>query len=137
MINIDDENNEKYIASASLNNIRCSTRKMKLIVDLIRNEEIENALSILSNNSNIKKSLILKKLLLSLLSNWKKKYNKVNLNNYILFIKYIWVNQKKTIKRIRAVPQGRGHRIRKKSSSVVVFLERKKKIYGTKNKSYN
>ncbi|WP_185872033.1 50S ribosomal protein L22 [Blattabacterium cuenoti] len=117
------------IASASLNGVRSSPRKIRLIVDLIRNREIQKALDILTYSNKKRISFFLKKLLLSLLSNWKKKYNDFHLENENeLYIKEIRVNQGKTLKRLRPVPQGRGHRIRKKSSNVIVLLEKRKKI---------
>ncbi|WP_185861957.1 50S ribosomal protein L22 [Blattabacterium cuenoti] len=112
--------------SASLNGIRSSPRKMRLVVDLIRNKNIQKALEILTYSSKKRISFYLKKLLFSLLSNWKKEYDESNVTN--LYIKKIIVNQGKTLKRLRPVPQGRGHRIRKRSSNVVVFLEKKKEI---------
>ncbi|WP_185882759.1 50S ribosomal protein L22 [Blattabacterium cuenoti] len=127
----------KNIVSASLHNIRSSPRKMRIIVDLIRNKKIEEALDILSYCKRKKKSIILKKLLYSVLSNWEIKNHDsyfAKTNNFFLYISDIRVNQGKTLKRIRPVPQGRGHRIRKKFSSVIVFLQKKEnKLYGTKN----
>ncbi|WP_185869425.1 50S ribosomal protein L22 [Blattabacterium cuenoti] len=117
------------IVSASLNRVRSSPRKIRLIANLIRNKEIQNALDILTYSNKKKISIFLKKLLLSLLSNWKIKYNnKYSDNDKFLFIKNIQVNQGKTLKRLRPVPQGRGHRIRKRSSHVIVFLENRKEM---------
>ncbi|WP_185849604.1 50S ribosomal protein L22 [Blattabacterium cuenoti] len=117
---------EKAIISASLNEVRSAPRKMRLLVNLIRNKEIQKALDILKYSKKQKVSSFLRKLLLSVLSNWHRKYPNLSFDKkYSLYIKEIRVNQGKTLKRLRPVPQGRGHRIRKKSSKVLVFLEKK------------
>ncbi|WP_185857772.1 50S ribosomal protein L22 [Blattabacterium cuenoti] len=114
------------IVSASLNGVRSSPRKIRLIANLVRNKEIYRALDLLNYSSKKKVSLILKKLLFSLLSNWKKKYNQLfSEEKEFLYIKEIRVDQGKTLKRLRPVPQGRGHRIRKRSSNITVFLDKK------------
>ncbi|ACY40263.1 50S ribosomal protein L22 [Blattabacterium sp. (Blattella germanica) str. Bge] len=118
---------ETNIVSASLNGVRCSPRKMRSVVDLIRNKEIQKALDILTYSGKKRISFFLKKLLISLLSNWKQKYEEFS-SGEELYIKEIKVNQGKTLKRLRPVPQGRGHRIRKKSSHVLVFLEKRKEM---------
>ncbi|BBA17315.1 large ribosomal subunit protein uL22 [Blattabacterium cuenoti] len=120
---------ETNVVSASLKGVRNSPRKMRLIANLIRNKEIYLALDLLTHSKKKRISLIFKKLLFSLLSNWKTKHNQSNFENqeYLLYIKKIIVNQGKTLKRLRPVPQGRGHRIRKKSSNITVFLYNKRK----------
>ncbi|QIK16627.1 50S ribosomal protein L22 [Blattabacterium sp. DPU] len=118
---------ETNVVSASLNGIRNSPRKMRLIANLIRKQEIFKALDLLTYSRKKRISLIFKKLLLSLLSNWEKKYNQSSSKKKeFLYIKEIRVNQGKTLKRLRPVPQGRGHRIRKRSSNIIVFLDQKK-----------
>ncbi|WP_341658028.1 uL22 family ribosomal protein [Blattabacterium cuenoti] len=118
------------IVSASLNGIRNSSRKMRLIANLIKNKEIYLALDLLTYSKKRKISFIFKKLLFSLLSNWNRKYNKYDLENrdkgFLLYIKEIRVNQGKTLKRLRPIPQGRGHKIRKRSSNIIVFLDKKR-----------
>ncbi|WP_185876644.1 large ribosomal subunit protein uL22 [Blattabacterium cuenoti] len=122
---------ETNLVSASLNGVRSSPRKMRLVVNLIRNKEIYKALDILEYSSKKRISLCLKKLLMSLLDNWEKKNNdpyfKKNDEEYSLYVKKIQVNQGKTLKRLRPVPQGRGHRIRKRSSNIIAFLSKRKK----------
>ncbi|WP_185863059.1 large ribosomal subunit protein uL22 [Blattabacterium cuenoti] len=118
---------ETNIASASLNGVRTSPRKMRLIANLIRNKEIFQALDLLTYSKKRRISFIFKTLLLSLLSNWKKKnYQSYSEKIEFLYIKEIRINQGRTLKRLRPVPQGRGHRIRKRSSNIIVFLEKKK-----------
>ncbi|WP_185862516.1 large ribosomal subunit protein uL22 [Blattabacterium cuenoti] len=118
---------DKAIISASLNEVRSAPRKMRLLVNLIRNKEIQKALDILKYSKKQKVSSFLRKLLLSVLSNWHRKYPNLSFSDKksSLYIKKITVNQGKTLKRLRPVPQGRGHRIRKKSSKILVFLEKR------------
>ncbi|AWU43680.1 50S ribosomal protein L22 [Blattabacterium sp. (Cryptocercus kyebangensis)] len=117
---------EKTIVSGSLNRIRRSPRKMRLVVDIIRNKEIKNALNILKYSKKHNISISLRKLLLSLLSNCKKKYIEDDFDQKLFYIKEIRVNQGRTLKRLRPVPQGRGHRIRKRSSNVLITLVERK-----------
>ncbi|WP_341651549.1 uL22 family ribosomal protein [Blattabacterium cuenoti] len=120
---------ETNIVSASLNGIRNSPRKMRLIANLIKNKEIYLALDLLTYSKKRRISLIFKKLLFSLLSNWKIKHNQYDFEHqeFFLYIKEIRVNQGKTLKRLRPIPQGRGHRIRKRSSNIIAFLDKKSK----------
>ncbi|WP_185866956.1 large ribosomal subunit protein uL22 [Blattabacterium cuenoti] len=123
---------ETNMVSASLNGIRNSPRKMRLIANLIRNKEIYSALDILTYSRKKRISFVFKKLLLSLLSNWKNKYDQLysekSEKKEFLYIKEVRVNQGKTLKRLRPVPQGRGHRIRKRSSNIIIFLDKKKEM---------
>ncbi|WP_185877725.1 50S ribosomal protein L22 [Blattabacterium cuenoti] len=117
--------------TASLRGFKMAPRKIRLIVDLIRNKEVNSALTILSLCSKKRGALNIKKLILSLLSNWNNKYHD---NKSILYIKEIRVDQGKIIKRIRPVPQGKSHRIKKKLSHITICID-KKNYHGTKNKS--
>ncbi|WP_185873128.1 50S ribosomal protein L22 [Blattabacterium cuenoti] len=108
---------------ASLKGFRISPRKIRLVVNLIRNKEINVALTILSFCNKKRCALNIKKLILSLLSNWEKKYNDDKSN---LYIKKIIVDQGKIMKRIRPVPQGKSHRIKKKLSNITIFVDKKK-----------
>ncbi|WP_185873669.1 large ribosomal subunit protein uL22 [Blattabacterium cuenoti] len=121
--------------SAILNGIRKSPRKMRLIVNLIKNKKLLSALDILKYSKKKQVSIFLRKLLISSLFNWRKKcsMNNLNLQEDFLYIKNIQVNQGKTLKRLRPVPQGRGHKIRKRSSKIIVFLENRNINYGSKN----
>ncbi|WP_185870326.1 large ribosomal subunit protein uL22 [Blattabacterium cuenoti] len=126
-----EEKNISTTISASLNGIRRSPRKIRLVTDLIKSKKIQEALDILKYSSKSSISIFIKKLILSSLSNWNKKYMKkeeFSLNNRSLsnslYIKNIRVNQGKTLKRLRPVPQGRGHRIRKRSSNVIIILDK-------------
>ena len=124
-------------AVAKLNNVPTSPRKMRLVADLIRGEKIDFALNTLKFDSKVgSKSKRLEKLLLSAISNWQEKNKDDKIEDANLFIKEIYVNGGKMIKRMRPAPQGRSHRIRKRSNHVTIVLDSlnlKDKENGTKS----
>ena len=109
-------------AIAKLNNVPTSPRKMRLIADLIRGKKVDLALNILKFDSKVG-SKRLEKLLLSAISNWQEKNKDDKIEDANLFIKEIYVNGGKMIKRMRPAPQGRAHRIRKRSNHVTIVLD--------------
>ena len=123
-------------AIAKLNNVPTSPRKMRLIADLIRGKEVDMALNILKFDSKIG-SKKMEKLLLSAISNWQEKNKNEKIEEANLFIKEIFVNGGKMIKRLRPAPQGRAHRIRKRSNHITMVLDnlikKTKEKDGTKN----
>jgi|TARA_B110000014_G_scaffold35439_1_gene22632 large subunit ribosomal protein L22 len=122
-------------ALAKLNNVPTSPRKMRLIADLIRGKKVDLALNTLKFDSKVG-SKRLEKLLLSAISNWQEKNKDDKIEDANLFIKEIYVNGGKMIKRLRPAPQGRAHRIRKRSNHVTIVLDSlnlKDKENGTKS----
>jgi len=123
-------------AIAKLNNVPTSPRKMRLIADLIRGKEVDMALNILKFDSKIG-SKKMEKLLLSAIANWQDKNRNEKIEEANLFIKEIFVNGGKMIKRLRPAPQGRAHRIRKRSNHITMVLDnlikKTKEKDGTKN----
>ena len=123
-------------AIAKLNNVPTSPRKMRLIADLIRGKEVDMALNILKFDSKIG-SKKMEKLLLSAIANWQDKNKNEKIEEANLFIKEIFVNGGKMIKRLRPAPQGRAHRIRKSSNHITMILDnlikKTKEKDGTKN----
>ena len=106
---------------AKLNNCPTSPRKMRLMADLIRGEKVEKALNILKFSSK-ESSRRLEKLLLSAMANWQAKNEDASIEDANLFIKEIKVDSGTMLKRLRPAPQGRAHRIRKRSNHVTVIL---------------
>ena len=119
--NIKIKEAKKQIAFAKLNNSPISPRKMRLVADIIRGKKVDNALNLLKFNSKYA-SVKLEKLLLSAMSNWENKNEGKRKEDANLYIKEIFVNQGKTLKRLRPAPQGRAHRIRKRSNHVTLVL---------------
>jgi large subunit ribosomal protein L22 len=118
---------KKQIAFAKLNNCPTSPRKMRLVADLIRGEKVEKALNIL-RFSQKEASRRLEKLVLSATANWQAKNEETDIENSGLFIKEIKVDSGTMLKRLRPAPQGRAHRIRKRSNHVTVVLGAKNNI---------
>jgi len=112
---------KKQMAFAKLNNCPTSPRKMRLIADLVRGVEVEKALAILRFNPK-EASRKLEKLLLSALANWQAKNEDANVEEAGLFVKEIKVDSAGMLKRLRPAPQGRAHRIRKRSNHVTLVL---------------
>ncbi|MBT8187109.1 MAG: 50S ribosomal protein L22 [Croceitalea sp.] len=112
---------KKDMAFAKLNNCPTSPRKMRLVADLIRGKQIEMALAILRFNQK-EASRRLEKLLLSAIANWEAKNEEGNIEEADLFIKEIRVDGGTMLKRLRPAPQGRAHRIRKRSNHVTLVL---------------
>ena len=112
---------KKAIAFAKLNNCPTSPRKMRLVADQVRGESIEKALSILKFSPK-EASRKLEKLLLSALSNWQIKNENKDVEKANLFISEIRVDGGCMLKRLRPAPQGRAHRIRKRSNHVTLIL---------------
>ena len=113
---------KKDLAFAKLNNCPTSPRKMRLVADQIRGEDISNALSILKFSPK-EASRRLEKLLVSAISNWQSKNEDANIDLAQLFVKEITVDGGSMLKRIRTAPQGRAHRIRKRSNHVTLVLD--------------
>ena len=117
-------------AIAKLNDCPTSPRKMRLVVDLIRGQKVENALHILKYNTK-EASQRVEKLLLSAIANWQAKNEGVRMEESDLYVKSIMVDGGRQLKRLRPAPQGRGHRIRKRSNHVTLVVD--SKISETKN----
>ena len=112
---------KKNIAFAKLNNCPTSPRKMRLVADQVRGEKIDKALSILKFSPK-EASRKLEKLLLSAISNWQAKNEDGDIEKATLFVKEIKVDGGSMLKRLRPAPQGRAHRIRKRSNHVTLVL---------------
>ena len=109
-------------ALAKLNNVPTSPRKMRLVADLVRGKRVGLALSILKFTPN-HGAIRLEKLLLSAVANWQAKNPDSKLEEADLFIKTVMVDEGRMLKRLRPAPQGRGHRIRKRSNHVTLIVD--------------
>jgi len=115
---------------AILNDSIVGPRKMRLIADLIRNESVDNAFSILSCNQK-KCTDLFKKLLSSAVSNCEKKCESLKTNICDikdLYISKICVDSASMLKRTLPAPHGRAFRIRKRRSHVFLVVEPKNSI---------
>src|SRR6478735_4969565 len=112
---------------AKLKNVPTSPRKMRLVADLIRGERVNKALNILKYEPKVGAPK-LEKLLLSAISSWAAKNTDVKLEEADLFVKEIFVDGGRILKRLRPAPQGRAHRVRKRSNHVTLIVDSLKKV---------
>ena len=113
---------KKKVAFAKLNNCPTSPRKMRLIADLIRGMDADKALAELKLNPK-EASGRMEKLLLSALANWESKNEDKNMDQENLFVSEVKVDSGRMLKRIQPAPQGRAHRIRKRSNHVTLVVD--------------
>jgi large subunit ribosomal protein L22 len=109
-------------AVAKLKNIPSSPRKMRLVADMIRGSKVDKALALLKFDAK-HASRDLEKLLLSAISNWENKNEDASVEDTELVIKTIFVDGGKMLKRLQPAPQGRAHRIRKRSNHVTLVVD--------------
>ncbi len=109
-------------AVAKLKNVPTSPRKMRLVADLIRGERVTRALSILKFEPKVGAAR-LEKLLLSAIANWQQANEDAKIEEADLYIKSITVDSGRMLKRLRPAPQGRAHRIRKRSNHVTIVID--------------
>jgi large subunit ribosomal protein L22 len=112
---------KKEVAFAKLNDCPTSPRKMRIVADSIRGKKVEIALTMLKFSPK-EASNKLEKLLLSAIANWQAKNEESDVEEANLFIKEIRVDSAGMLKRLRPAPQGRAHRIRKRSNHVTLIL---------------
>jgi large subunit ribosomal protein L22 len=109
-------------AVAKLKNVPTSPRKMRLVANLIRGKKVNDALNILKFESKSGAPKI-EKLLLSAIANWQQKNDGERVENANLVVKSIQVDEGKMLKRLRPAPQGRAHRVRKRSNHVTLVVD--------------
>src|ERR1700742_2564884 len=109
---------------AKLQDCPTSPRKMRLVVDLIRGENVFKALSILKF-TNKEAAVRVEKLLVSAITNWEAKNEGKKAEDNGLYVKEISVGGGRQLKRLRPAPQGRGYRIRKRSNHVTLVVDSK------------
>jgi len=112
----------KNISLAKLSGIRMSPRKVRLVADQIRGMEVNAALNILRFSPK-HASIEMEKLLYSAISNWQNKNKDIDLEANPIYVKTIYVDAGKMLKRIQPAPHGRAHRIRKRSSHITIVVD--------------
>jgi large subunit ribosomal protein L22 len=114
----------KSLYFAKLNNCPSSPRKMRLVADLVNGKNVETAMHILQHTPNYAAEK-LGKLLKSALANWQQKNEGVRMEDSNLYIKEVKVDGGRVLKRVQPAPQGRAHRIKKRSNHVTVIIDSK------------
>jgi len=117
-----EEKKSKYIAK--LSDCPTSPRKMRLVVDIIRGKNVEKALAILKYSKK-EASTRLERLLLSAIANWQAKNAGMRVEDSNLYVKEIFVDSGRVLKRLRTAPQGRAYRVRKRSNHVTIVVDSK------------
>lgn len=112
---------------AILRNCPTSPRKMRLVADMVRGMEVQKALNVLKFSSK-EASRKVEKLLLSAIANWQAKNEEKRIEESDLVISKIFVDEGRSLKRIQPAPQGRAHRIIKRSNHVTIFVDSKNPV---------
>jgi large subunit ribosomal protein L22 len=113
---------KKQLYFAVLKNCPTSPRKMRLVTEMIRGMEVNRALDVLKFSSK-EASRRVEKLVMSAIANWQAKNEGTRLEESNLYVKNISVDSGRILKRLRPAPQGRAHRIKKRSNHVTVSLD--------------
>lgn len=114
-------------AVARLRNYPTSPRKMRLLADLVRGTDVEIALNTLKFSTK-HPSVAMEKLLLSAIANWRVKNDGVDVVDANLYVKTIFVDGGRVLKRMRPAPQGRAYRVRKRSNHVTLIVDSRNAI---------
>jgi large subunit ribosomal protein L22 len=110
-------------AAAVLKNCPLSPRKMRLVVDQIRGQKVEKALSILQFSQRRYYAIYVEKLLKSAISNWEQKNQGSKADESNIVVSSVFVDGAVVAKRMRTAPQGRAYRIRKRFSHVTIKVD--------------
>ena len=113
---------KKSVSFATLKNCPTSPRKMRLVADMIRGVEVSKALSMLQYSPK-EASNRMEKLLRSAIANWETKNEGERPEDNHIVISEVKVDSARMLKRLRPAPQGRGHRIRKRSNHVTLAVD--------------
>ena len=109
-------------AVAKLRDIPTSPRKMRLVADMIRGKKVNVALGLLKYEPKVGAANV-EKLLLSAVANWQQKNEGERVDEANLYVKTIFVDGGRILKRFRPAPQGRAYRIRKRSNHVTIIVD--------------
>lgn len=126
----------KEISFARLTDCPTSPRKMRLVADMIRGKKVENAINMLKFSTK-EAAERMQKVLLSALSNWQSKNEGARIEEADLFVREVYVDSARQLKRLRPAPQGRGHRIRKRSNHITLILDNKAPVGTETNETSN
>ena len=114
-----EETTQVHEARASLNYARISARKVKIVADLIRGKDVNEALAIVKFTPKAS-SEVIEKLLKSAIANAENNHGMTSSN---LYVDQIYANQGPTLNRIRPAAKGSAVRIRKRTSHITIVLK--------------
>ena len=110
------------VAIAKLNNCPTSPRKMRKMADLVRGKDVFQALNMLKFSKQ-EASVRLEKLLRSAIANWEAKNEGSRADEAELVVSEVKVDSARMLKRVQPSPQGRAHRVRKRSNHVTLIVD--------------
>ncbi len=113
---------QKQMCMARLEDNNTSPRKTRLMADLVRGKDVEYALNVLKFSKK-ESSEKIRKVLLSAIANWQVKNEAARVEDSHLYVKEIFVDGGRMLKRLRTAPQGRGYRIRRRSNHITIILD--------------
>jgi large subunit ribosomal protein L22 len=97
---------------------------MRLIADLIRGKKVTFALNLLKFQPQ-HGAIKMEKLLFSAVANWLQKNPDASIEDADLYVKTVMVDEGRMLKRLRPAPQGRAHRVRKRSNHITIVVDEK------------
>lgn len=100
-----------------------SPRKMRLVVDQIRGQRVEEALNTLKFSQKRVYAEKVEKLLKSAIANWQEVNDERVDEETGLVVSEVFVDPGRMLKRIQPAPQGRAHRIRKRSNHITLKVD--------------
>lgn len=121
-------------AVARLRNYPTSPRKMRLLADLVRGMDVENALNTLKFSAK-HNSIPMEKLLVSAIANWRVKNEGVDVADANLYVKTLFVDGGRMLKRMRPAPQGRAYRVRKRSNHITIIVDSRNPVAVNENEN--
>jgi large subunit ribosomal protein L22 len=112
------------ISKATSRFIRMSPQKARLVVDLIRGKDVNEALMTLRFTNKPKSTREIEKVVKSAVSNATQKNENLDVDN--LFVEACFINEGPRLKRIRPAPMGRAYRYQRRTSHITIELGEKK-----------
>ncbi len=109
-------------ATSQLHAVPTSPRKMRLVANMVRGKNVQQALGMLKFEPNQGAARV-EQLLLTAIADWSLKNEGDRIEDANLYVKTIFVDGGRMMKRLRPAPQGRGHRIRKRSNHVTLTVD--------------
>jgi large subunit ribosomal protein L22 len=103
--------------------IGSSPRKMRLVVDLIRNKKVDEAIAILKFSNKNATAKVVEKTVVSAYNNLLNKIESGRLNQDEVIISEAYVNEGPALKRLLPAPMGRAFQIKKRSSHLTLVVE--------------
>jgi large subunit ribosomal protein L22 len=108
---------ETMTVKAEARYVRVSPQKARLVIDLIRGENVHQALALLQA-VNKRVAPAIEKLVRSAMANAGERWPDVDVDR--LYVREAYVNEGPRLKRIRPAPMGRAYRYQRRTSHIVV-----------------